>query len=182
MHWTERLFRYVSRASLSRLGFNYKNRASTEHLPPLMPSPVRLRPLIVVSWSPGYEPVEARQHRLVSSHLRSGRPSERGQAVFSQFVAKFITRLGKIKKVKIELCFDEKTRRAEWRIVRRSSYYNVFISSLYVVEDAFARNNLSPSKPLMEDPVLYQKARRALHLQHLTAILFIKSVISAPIL
>lgn len=41
-----------------------------------MPSPVRIRPLIVASWSPGYEPVKARQHwlRLIPPPL--GRPSE----------------------------------------------------------------------------------------------------------
>lgn len=59
-----RIFRYVSLSS----GFNYKNRASLEHLPPLMPSPARVRPLIVVNWSPAYEPVKARQHWLISSH------------------------------------------------------------------------------------------------------------------
>jgi len=59
-----RIFRYVSLSS----GFNYKNRASLEHLPPLMPSPVWVRPLIVVNWSLAYEPVKARQHWLISSH------------------------------------------------------------------------------------------------------------------
>jgi len=83
-----RTFRYVSPSS----GFNYKNRASLEHLPPLMPSPVRVRPLIVVNWSPAYEPVKARQHWLILIPPLLEDPPRPSYVL--AIVAKFITRRG----------------------------------------------------------------------------------------